>query len=82
MGPEEQNVPICFKTLPAYARRLRTQNEIALPIVPAGTTPSTRADSNSCSLSLYAVAAIIFEAPAAAVFSRPKPELGAVGPHP
>jgi hypothetical protein len=47
MGSEEQNVPICFTTLPACARRLRTLNEIALPIVPLGTTPSARADSNS-----------------------------------
>ena len=47
MESEEQNVSICFTTLPAYARRLRTLNEIALPIAPTGTTPSARADSNS-----------------------------------
>ena len=49
MGSEEQNVSICFTTLPACARRLRTLNEIALPIVPTGTTPSAHADSNSWS---------------------------------
>ena len=72
MGSEEQNVSICFTTLPAYAGRLRTLNEIALPIVPTGTTPSARADSNSSWFTLfYAVAAIILEAPAAEAFSHP-----------
>jgi hypothetical protein len=46
MGSEEQNVPICFATLPAYARRLRTLNEIALPIVPTGTTPEAQRHSS------------------------------------
>jgi len=34
IGSEEQNVPTCFTTLPAYARRLGSLNESALPIVP------------------------------------------------
>jgi hypothetical protein len=40
IGSEEQNVPNCFTTLPAYARKFRTLNESALPIVPTGTTLS------------------------------------------
>lgn len=73
MGSEEQNVPIRFTTLPAYARRLRTLNEIALPIVPTGTTPyRSRGFKFQLARSpFYAVAMIIFEAPAAAAFSLP-----------
>ena len=40
IGSEQQNVPYCFTTLPAYARKFRTLNESALPIVPTGTTLS------------------------------------------
>ena len=55
-------------TLPAYARRLRTLNEIVLPIVPTRTTSSAHADSNQI-LSFYAIASIIFEAATSAAFS-------------
>ena len=72
MGSEEQNVPICCTTLPAYARRLRTLNEIALPIAATGTTRSARGFKFQLLHSFfYAVAMIIFEAPAAAAFSLP-----------
>ena len=68
IGSEKQNVKICFTTLPAYACRLRPLNEIALPIVRRGTTLSARGFKFQVLHSLYdTVAAIIFEAPAAAV---------------
>ena len=44
MGSGEQGVPICFTTFWAFALRLRTLNEIALPAVPMGTMLSAGAD--------------------------------------
>jgi hypothetical protein len=70
IGAEEQNGPTCFTTLPAYARRLGRLNESPLPIVPTGATLSARGLKFQVPHSFFdAVAAILFEAPAAAVFS-------------
>ena len=64
IGSEEQNGPTCFTSLPAYARRLGSLSESALPIVPAGTTLSARGLKFQAPHSFFdAVAAILFEAP-------------------
>lgn len=56
----------------AYARKLRTLNESALPIVPTGTMLSARGFKFQVLHSFfYGVAAIISATPAAAVFSLP-----------
>jgi hypothetical protein len=47
MGSGEQGVPICFTTFWAFALRLRTLNEIALPAVPTGTMLSAAASLNT-----------------------------------
>jgi len=69
IGAEEQNGPTYCTTLPAYARRLGI-NESPLPIVPTGTTLSARGLKFQVPHSFFdAVAAILFEAPAATVVS-------------
>ena len=61
MGPEEQNVPICCTT---------TLNEIALPIVPTGATPSARADSKALAFLRLAFAGDYFFASCKATMSQ------------
>ena len=64
IGAEEQNGPTCFTSLPAYARKLGSLSESALPIVPTGTTLSARGLKFQAPHSFFgAVAAILFEAP-------------------